>query len=195
MATNASSPTSYQTVRLMRGRHYSPDDGACVMELASMLAGERFSDHPRAVSPVIAAFLRTYNDTIDDPRRQQLYAYAAATVGTRSSRACEQRRADACRDWLEARVGPGLLNGLPLKLRFGAWRRSATARMAARYAASAHSRHQDALSLVDLLIELQSGIDTAVSERAQVALGDTISSASADDAKSRAPIPRPVRES
>ena len=43
------------------------------MELSSMLAGEPFSDRPRCVDPVIAAFLRTYNDGLDDSRRQDLY--------------------------------------------------------------------------------------------------------------------------
>jgi hypothetical protein len=74
---------TFQTTRLCRGRHASPSEGACVMELASMLAGERFSDHPRAVCPVIATVLRAYNDGIDDERREDLYTYAAAVVGTR----------------------------------------------------------------------------------------------------------------
>jgi hypothetical protein len=39
------------------------------MELASMLADEPFTDRPATASPVIAAFLRTYNDGIDDARR------------------------------------------------------------------------------------------------------------------------------
>ncbi|MGZ4170664.1 MAG: hypothetical protein ACXVRN_04800, partial [Solirubrobacteraceae bacterium] len=78
------STTRYQTVRLSRGRHTSPDDGACVMELASMLAEEPFSDHPPSVCPVIAAFLRVYNDAVDDERRQDLYAYAAKVVGSRA---------------------------------------------------------------------------------------------------------------
>ncbi len=34
---------NYQTVKLSRGKHSSPEYGACVMELASMLAGEPFS--------------------------------------------------------------------------------------------------------------------------------------------------------
>ena len=55
---------SHQTVRLARGRHDSPSHGVCVMELASMLAGERFTDSPRSVCPVVAAFMRTYNDAI-----------------------------------------------------------------------------------------------------------------------------------
>ena len=52
---------SHQTVRLSAGRHSSPAEGVCVMELASMLAHEPFSDQQRSVCPVIAAFLRAYN--------------------------------------------------------------------------------------------------------------------------------------
>ena len=85
---------SHQTVRLGKGRHESPDPGeVCVMELASMLAGERFTDHPAAVSPVLAAFLRGYNDTVEDARRQTLIPWAAACVGTGpSDEAAEDER-------------------------------------------------------------------------------------------------------
>lgn len=92
-------PLSYQTVKLARGRHDSPEEGVCVMELASMLAGEEFNDHPQAVCPVISAFLRAYNDCVDDRRRQDLYAYAAKVVGTRSTIAVERDRARLCREW------------------------------------------------------------------------------------------------
>ena len=51
---------SYQTIKLSTGKHSSPEAGACVMELASMLAGEPFSDHPESVCPVIGSFLRAY---------------------------------------------------------------------------------------------------------------------------------------
>ena len=87
------SPVSHQTVKLGKGRHASPHDGVCVMELASMLAGEPFSDHPRTVCPVIGSFLRTYNDAIDDERRQDLYGYASKVVGSTSSEAVQQLRA------------------------------------------------------------------------------------------------------
>ena len=73
-------PISHQTIKLSRGRHSSPEHGACVMELASMLAGESFSDHPRSVSRPIASFLRGYNDLVDDRRRADLYRYAAEAV-------------------------------------------------------------------------------------------------------------------
>lgn len=66
------------------------------MELASMLAGERFSDRPRTASPVIAAFLRTYNDGLDDRRRQDLYTLAAVIVGTAGARSVERERMSRC---------------------------------------------------------------------------------------------------
>jgi hypothetical protein len=94
---------SHQTVRLSQGKHRDPDHGACVMELASMLGGEPFSDRPRCVDPVIAAFLRTYNDGIDDRRRQDLYPLAAEVVGTRTVSGVQAERARMCLQWAQAR--------------------------------------------------------------------------------------------
>jgi hypothetical protein len=93
---------SHQTVTLARGKHPSPAAGACVMELASMLAGEPFTDRPASVCPVIGAFLRSYNDAIDDRRRQDLYRYASAAVGSRASAEVTRRRAERCLDELRA---------------------------------------------------------------------------------------------
>jgi hypothetical protein len=90
-------PVTHQTIKLSKGRHSSPDQGACVMELASMLAGEPFSDHPKSACPVIGSFLRTYNDSVDDERRQTLYAYAAQVVGTRSPKEVARARAEYLR--------------------------------------------------------------------------------------------------
>jgi len=87
---------SHQTVRLARGKHDTPADGACVLELASMLAGEPFGDQPRSVSPVIAAYLRTYNDGADDVSRQALYGAAARVVGTSAGLEVERARARRC---------------------------------------------------------------------------------------------------
>jgi hypothetical protein len=87
-------PVTYQTIKLDRGKHRSPQEGACVMELASMLAGEPFSDEPASVCPVIGSFLRAYNDSIDDERRQDLYAYASKVVGSRGSRHVQRARAE-----------------------------------------------------------------------------------------------------
>ncbi len=90
---------TYQTIKLSKGKHASPEDGACVMELASMLAGERFGDHPDCVCPVIGSFLRTYNDFVDDDRRQDLYAYAAEVVGSRAAPHVQWARAERLKSW------------------------------------------------------------------------------------------------
>jgi hypothetical protein len=91
-----SQPVSHQTVRLARGKHTSPERGACVMEVSSMLAGEPFSDRPQSVCPIIASFLRAYNDALDDDRRQDLYRFASDSIGTRGTRALERARAARC---------------------------------------------------------------------------------------------------
>jgi hypothetical protein len=99
------SHASHQTVRLSQGKHRDPDHGACVMELASMLAGEPFSDRPRCVDPVIAGFLRTYNDGIDDRRRQDLYPVASEVVVTRGVASVQAERARLCLRWAQERYG------------------------------------------------------------------------------------------
>jgi hypothetical protein len=73
------------------------------MELASMLAGEPFSDRPRCVDPVIAGFLRTYNDGIDERRRQDLYPLAAEAVGSRAVSGVQAERARLCLLWAHNR--------------------------------------------------------------------------------------------
>ena len=90
---------SHQTIKLSPGKHYSPDDGACVMELASMLGGEPFNDHPASVCPVLGSLLRSYNDSVDDDARQDLYAYAARIVGTRADADVERRRSESVTAW------------------------------------------------------------------------------------------------
>ena len=87
--------TNFQTVVLAKGKHGCPEDGACVVELASMLAGEPFTDRPQSVCRVIAAFLRAYNDAAGD-RRRDLHRCAADIVGTRGTEAVERQRIARC---------------------------------------------------------------------------------------------------
>jgi hypothetical protein len=77
------------------------------MELASMLAGERFSDRPTSVCPIVAAVVRAYNDAVDDRRRQDLYRFAADAVGTRGDFALQRRRAQVALDHARGK-GAGL---------------------------------------------------------------------------------------
>ncbi len=69
---------------LAAGAHDGPEQGACFMEYASVLAGERFSDHPRCTHPVLAAACRAVNDHISEGGRQRLVTYVPDVVGTRT---------------------------------------------------------------------------------------------------------------
>jgi hypothetical protein len=90
---------SHQTTRLGVGRHEAPGPVVCVMELASMLAGGRFSDRPASVCPIIGSILRIYNDNIGDDQRDDLYRYAAEAVGTRGDFRLQLRRARLALAW------------------------------------------------------------------------------------------------
>ena len=152
---------SHQTVRLSKGKHTSPKDGVCVMELASMLAGERFSDHPLLVSRPIAALLRGYNDWLDDDdKRQDLYAYASRVVGTAAGSELEDARTDAVVAWADE------LWSRPRDRSIMRWLRGRRERRplvpgpesAARYAINALTRsdemHAEVLAKVDDLAEM-----------------------------------------
>jgi hypothetical protein len=160
---------NYQTIKLSKGKHTSPEQGACVMELASMLAGERFSDHPRSVSRPIASFLRGYNDLIDDDRRQDLYAYAARTVGTADSPELEQARIERLIEWgdelWEQRSSQSMLDRIRRSRARKGRRRDPEA--AGTYAVRAmpavtDARHRAALGLIEELIALGEHRDLVV---------------------------------
>src|SRR6266436_2005000 len=67
------------------GSHRSPEDGACVMEYVSMLAGEPFSDHPQCTHPVLAAVARMANDALPDDRRHEMISRINRLFGTNSA--------------------------------------------------------------------------------------------------------------
>src|SRR4051812_36329833 len=94
---------SHQTARLSAGRHASPEDGVCVMELASVLGGQPFSDRPWSVSPMLLSLLRGYNDGLDDRRRQALRPFAATTLGTAGNAVAELERSALLRAFIGAR--------------------------------------------------------------------------------------------
>jgi hypothetical protein len=82
------------------GAHDHPDDGMCVMEMVAYIAREAHSDNPQCVSPVIGAFMRSWNDGLDDDDRQQLKALIPVVMDTRSTPEDEERRAWMALDWL-----------------------------------------------------------------------------------------------
>jgi hypothetical protein len=66
---------------LSRGKHRSPRKGACFMELASFLAGERWSDHPACTHPLLAAVARHVNDYTSDAGRSRLAELIPSVIG------------------------------------------------------------------------------------------------------------------
>jgi len=125
-----------------------------------MLAGEPFSDRPASVCPVIAGFMRAYNDRVDDDRRQDLYRYAADVVGTRAPAEVEHTRERRCLEWAETmrRLRPRPLRWMARSTP-GSVDRRLGLDAAGTYAARSIRRHGDrtheaALALLDELIAM-----------------------------------------
>lgn len=57
---------------LSAGSHRDPSKGACIMEMASFLAGEEWSDAPACTHPVLARMARAVNDRLPDSERGAL---------------------------------------------------------------------------------------------------------------------------
>jgi hypothetical protein len=66
---------------LSRGRHRSPRQGACLMELVSYLAGERWGAHPACTHPLLAALARDVNDHTGDAGLARLAMLAPSLIG------------------------------------------------------------------------------------------------------------------
>lgn len=95
---------------LKSGSHKSMAHGACVMEAVSYIAREPWSDHPECACPVIATFLRSWNDGLPDAERTDLLRdLIPMVVGTRSTKAVENRRATMAADWLIRTYTPAWL--------------------------------------------------------------------------------------
>src|SRR5579875_1644583 len=91
---------------LGRGSHRNEEEGACAMEAASWIAGEAWSDHPKAVHPLIAGVARATNDQLSDDERQSLWPLILASIGTgRSSSWRLSRRPSRIVRRIEAQAG------------------------------------------------------------------------------------------
>ena len=69
------------------------------MELASLLAGEEFSDHPMSVCPGSVRCCGRTTTRSTTTAGQDLYAYASKVVGSRSSGAVQDARAGRLSEW------------------------------------------------------------------------------------------------
>ena len=88
------------TLVLDGGSHSPGSDRMCVMEAVALLAGEGWTDHPACASPVIGAFLRSWNDSLPDDERQHLKQYIPRLVGSKGTDEQETDRAWLATDWL-----------------------------------------------------------------------------------------------
>lgn len=96
--------------RLSNGSHDPTSGEMCAMEAAAYIVGEPWSDHPKCVCPVIAAFMRSWNDNLsDDNRTRLLLPLIPTTIGTRGSKALEARRATMAADWYVRTFTPAWL--------------------------------------------------------------------------------------
>jgi hypothetical protein len=80
---SVSSPPELMPI-LSRGKHRSMRKGACFMEMASVLAGERWSDHPPCTHPLIGDVARHVNDLTSDEERHRLAMLIPSVVGLNS---------------------------------------------------------------------------------------------------------------
>ncbi|HXT48692.1 MAG TPA: hypothetical protein VN717_08625, partial [Gemmatimonadaceae bacterium] len=92
-------------LRFAHGAHDTRGRGKqkelCIMEAVAWVAGEKHSDHPACVSPVIAAALRSWNDSLSDPPRTELLKpLVPHIIGTATTAEDEETRAWMATDWL-----------------------------------------------------------------------------------------------
>ena len=80
------------------GKHRSPKQGACFMEMASYLAGERWSDRPKCTHPLLGGLARVVNDHTTDEGRPRLIELIPSVIGLTS----KDPRVDARIAWRTA---------------------------------------------------------------------------------------------
>jgi hypothetical protein len=129
-----------------------------------MIGGEPFTDRPRCVDRVLAAFLRGWNDRAGYLDRQRLYPYASRVVGTGGYRRISRIRRDLCLEWAGADLDHGPFRRVAARLRMrariawtiGLWQAIRLKEGAGAYAARvcfARGGSDQAFALLDRLLE------------------------------------------
>ena len=100
------------TIHLTHGNHKTREDGVCAMEAAAYIAGEVHSDKPKCVSPVIRAFMMTWNDGLpsDAERDRLLKPLLPLVLHTWTTSADEDARVWMATDWLVRVYTPAWLD-------------------------------------------------------------------------------------
>lgn len=109
--TPAPAARTLESIPPLASGGHSPTDGEyCAMEAVAYIAGEPWSDSPACACPVIAAFMRGWNDGLpDDERDALLRPLIPRLVGTRSTAAIEHCRSLMAADWLVREHTPAWL--------------------------------------------------------------------------------------
>jgi hypothetical protein len=107
-------PLDIDTLTLSRGGHQAGDGQYCVMEAVAFIAGEPWTDHPKCASRVVGAFMRSWNDGLDDEQRQMLKPYVLRLAGTAGTPEQEDRRAFMAADWAVRTYTPAWLRLIKL---------------------------------------------------------------------------------
>jgi hypothetical protein len=151
----------FMDINLKKGGHKSAEEGMCLLEAVSYVAGEPFSDHPPCVDPVLGAYGRTVNDWMTDEERQLLVPLIPKLVGTACDHTVSLRRAMLICDGTVRQILPlafdPILPDVAAKLRAldqvqdeaSAWAAESAAASARSAAASAARK-----SVVDALISI-----------------------------------------
>jgi hypothetical protein len=139
-----------------------------------VIGGEKFSDRPRCVDPVIGAFLRYWNDGVGYADRQRLEPYASLVVGTGGYRRMSRIRRDICLSYAGAKLNRGPLRRAAARLRMRAriawavgmfpaiWLKEGAGAYAAR-SCFARGGSEEAFALLDRLLEVGSPTPPATS--------------------------------
>ena len=95
------------------GGHTNFDEGVCLLEAASYIAGEPWSDHPKCVSPFLGAYGRRLNDRLSDEDRQKLKPFIPGLLHTAGDGQEDARRWMAV-DWAVRVATPRILDAANL---------------------------------------------------------------------------------
>jgi hypothetical protein len=101
--------------KLAHGAHNAPEQGMCLLEAVSYVAGEPFTDRPQCVDPVLGAFGRALNDNMLNAERQKLLPLIPLMLDTRVDDTVSLRRAMLLCDGVIRQILPNILEqiGLP----------------------------------------------------------------------------------
>ena len=132
-----------------------------------MIGGEKFTDRPKCVCPVVGSFLRCWNDHAGYADRQLLQPYASRVVGTGGYRRISRIRRDLCLSYAGANLDRRLLGRAASRLRMRfriAWAVGFFPAVWLKEGAGIYAAHrafsrggiQQAFALLDRLLEIGS---------------------------------------